>query len=138
MNGFFNRLQHRFAEWMRGRRGVDRLSNALVIVGVALIVANMLTGFDPLSWLALVALVIAVARSFSRNITAREREDEAYEVLMAKPRALFSNAGTAWKNRKTTAYFKCKGCGTVLSVPRGKGTIRVTCPKCHTQEVRKS
>ena len=34
--------------------------------------------------------------------------------------------------------FKCKKCGAVLSVPRGKGTLRVTCPQCYEQTVRKS
>ena len=43
-----------------------------------------------------------------------------------------------WTNRKTTRYFKCKGCGQVLSVPRGKGTLRVVCPKCKTETKQKS
>ena len=33
-----------------------------------------------------------------------------------------------WKGRKTTAYLKCPNCGQMLSVPKGKGKIRVTCP----------
>ena len=136
--GFFNRLQYRFADWMRGRRGVDRLSNALIIVAIVLIVIDMLTGIGLFYLLALIALALSLFRTFSRNIAARERENTAYEALMAKPRTFFSNMRTAWRNRKTTIYFKCSGCGAVLSVPRGKGTIRVTCPKCHTQQVRKS
>ena len=38
-----------------------------------------------------------------------------------------------WKDRKTTAYLKCPNCGQMLSVPKGKGKIRVTCPKCHAK-----
>ena len=38
-----------------------------------------------------------------------------------------------WKGRKTTAYLKCPNCGQMLSVPKGKGKIRVTCPKCHAK-----
>ena len=34
--------------------------------------------------------------------------------------------------------FKCKKCGAVLSVPRGKGTLRVVCPKCKTETTKKS
>ncbi len=136
--GFFNRFQYRLANWMSGRRGVDRLSNALIILAVALIVVDMLTGIGLFYLLALAVIALSLFRTLSRNMAARERENAAYEELMAKPRALFSNTGTAWRNRKTTIYFKCDGCGTVLSVPRGKGTIRVTCPKCRAQQVRKS
>lgn len=38
-----------------------------------------------------------------------------------------------WKQRKTTAFLKCPNCGQMLSVPKGKGKIRVTCPKCHAK-----
>ena len=38
-----------------------------------------------------------------------------------------------WKKRKTNAFLKCPNCGQMLSVPKGKGKIIVTCPKCHTK-----
>ncbi len=135
---FFNRFPYRLAAWMEGRRGVDHLSNSLVIVAIACIVLDMLTGIEIIYAIGLVALVVALLRIFSRNIAARERENAAYERLMTKPRAFFSGGSAMWKNRKTTVYFRCCSCNTLLSVPRGKGTIRVTCPKCHTQQVRKS
>ena len=34
---------------------------------------------------------------------------------------------------KEHRYFKCPNCGQMLSVPKGKGKIRVTCPKCHAK-----
>ena len=43
-----------------------------------------------------------------------------------------------WKERKTKAFLKCPQCGTMLSVPRGKGKIIVTCPKCHARMETKS
>ena len=43
-----------------------------------------------------------------------------------------------WKERKTTAFLKCPQCGTMLSVPRGKGKIIVTSPKCHARMETKS
>lgn len=43
-----------------------------------------------------------------------------------------------WKERKTTAFLKCPNCGQILSVPKGKGKIRVTCPKCHAKMETKS
>lgn len=38
-----------------------------------------------------------------------------------------------WKDRKTKAFLKCPTCGTTLAVPKGKGKLIVTCPKCHSK-----
>lgn len=38
-----------------------------------------------------------------------------------------------WTERKVTKFLKCPTCGQILSVPKGKGRIRVTCPKCRTK-----
>lgn len=38
-----------------------------------------------------------------------------------------------WKDRKTKVFLKCPTCGQTLSVPKGKGRMIVTCPKCHTR-----
>ena len=43
-----------------------------------------------------------------------------------------------WENRKTTKYIECPTCGQTLAVPKGKGKIRVTCPKCGTKVETKS
>lgn len=138
MRGFFERLQWKLTGWMQGRRGVDGLSNFLMGVGIILILLSIVPGLDILSWAAFLVLAVAVFRSFSKNIAARSRENEAYERFAEKPKKWFSVARKAWTNRKTTRYFKCKGCGTVLSVPRGKGTLRVVCPKCKTETMKKS
>ena len=110
----------------------------LIIVGLVLTLASVVPGLDLLSWVALACLALALFRCFSRNEHKRASENEAYRRIVAKPKQAVSVAGKAWKNRKTTCYFKCKKCGAVLSVPRGKGTLRVTCPQCHEQTVRKS
>ena len=73
-----------------------------------------------------------------KNIAARSKENAAFEQAVQKPKRWIALQRKAWANRKTTRYFKCKGCGTVLSVPRGKGTLRVVCPKCKTETTKKS
>ncbi|RDB61361.1 hypothetical protein C1878_11630 [Gordonibacter sp. 28C] len=138
MRGFLERLQWKMAAWMQGRNGVDGLSNFLMGVGIILILASIIPGLDLLSWLALVFLLVAVIRSFSKNISARSKENEAFEHAVEKPKRWFALKRKAWTNRSTTRYFKCKGCGTVLSVPRGKGTLRVVCPKCKAETTKKS
>ena len=43
-----------------------------------------------------------------------------------------------WEDRKTHRYFTCEVCKTVFRVPKGKGSIEVTCPKCGDKKIRKS
>ncbi len=138
MRGFFERLQWKIAAWMQGRNGVDGLSNFLMGVGIILIILSVLPGLDLLSWVVLAVLAVALFRSFSKNIAARSKENAAFERAVQRPKRWFALKRKEWANRKTTRYFKCKGCGTVLSVPRGKGTLRVVCPKCKTETTKKS
>jgi len=35
-------------------------------------------------------------------------------------------------------YFDCPKCRQMVRVPRGKGKISITCPKCREKFVRKS
>lgn len=137
MKGFFEQLQWKMAGWMQGRHGVDGLSNFLMVAGFVFIVLSVIPGLDFFSWLALVLLMLSLLRSFSKNELKRSEENERYTRFIAKPKSTVSLASKRWKNRKTTTYFKCS-CGKILSVPRGKGKIRVTCPNCHTLTERKS
>ena len=138
MGNFFNQLSWRFASWMQGRNGNDHLGFALTVLCLVLLVASSFSGLDVLWYIALVAIILAVWRMFSRNISKRRAENEAFLRLIDRPRKAVSVAVKRFRNRKTTMYFKCEGCKTVLSVPRGKGRIKVTCPKCHRQTIRKS
>ena len=138
MKGFLERLLWMLSGLMQGRRGADTFSNFLVVAGIVLLFASLIPGLDLLSWVALIVLAYSLFRSYSKNIAARDRENATFERIVEKPRKQLSLMRKKWTNRKTTRYFKCKGCGQVLSVPRGKGTLRVVCPKCKTETKQKS
>lgn len=149
-------------DFMNGRRGVDELTTTLGGASMILALIGSIFSIFWLGWIALILVVIALLRAFSSNIDARERENEMFRDLLAKTplgngmpgasraQGPAGNAGasdfdrkkrtaqTMWENRKTTMYFKCKNCGQLLSVPRGKGRIRVTCPKCGTKVEKRS
>jgi hypothetical protein len=101
----------------------------------------LLSGFRVLWWMYFIALALMIwsaFRTLSRNIAARQRERRAYLRLTAKPRAARALQKNKWRDRKTHCYFKCKQCRAVLRVPKHKGTIDVTCPKCHRVTVKKT
>lgn len=137
-NGGNGNWKFRMAQWMQGRYGLDELSQALMIVACALIVVNFFVHSGILSTLALIGMILSIFRMYSRNFAKRRAELDTYQRLMVRPKREWRLLNQRWINRKTTVYFKCKGCGTVLNVPKGKGKLRVTCPKCGTKTERKS
>lgn len=123
---------------MQGRNGNDQLGATSLILCFVFLLIYMFTGLDFLWIVGIAALAYSIFRTLSRNVHKRQAENQAFLQLVSKPRKTISVAIKAIRNRKTTMYFKCESCKTVLSVPRGKGRIKVTCPKCHHQTIRKS
>lgn len=130
MKSFLQNLQCKMANGMRGRYGGDSLANACIAASVILLVVDMALGTGLLAVLAYALLVWTLFRCFSRNIGKRRSEDEAWRRAVAKPKSAWKTASIMWRDRKTTKYFRCPQCRTLLWVPKGKGTLRVTCPYC--------
>lgn len=131
MGNFFNNLGYRLIRFMQGRNGMDTLARWALGAGIVLTVLDFFFGSFIFSTLGLACLIYSMFRCYSKNIAARAMENARFESWARKPRAAFDRFNTRWDNRKTKKYFKCAQCGQSLSVPRGKGTLRVTCPKCH-------
>ena len=104
-----------------GRYGIDELTQALMLLGCGFVLVNFFAHSSILSTLALLLMALGIFRCYSRNIAARARELAKYQDVMVKPKAWWRLLNKKWVNRKTTIYFKCKGCGAVLNVPKGKG-----------------
>ena len=146
-------------DFMKGRNGADELTIVMGFAGIIIAMIGSMARIQWLSWIAIAVIVIGVLRGLSKNIDARRKENEAFVAATANVPGLASLGGGAaaastsraagtskedferakrtakkmWKGRKTTAYLKCPNCGQMLSVPKGKGKIRVTCPKCHAK-----
>mgnify|MGYP001309340287 CR=1 FL=1 len=141
-------------DFMKGRNGADELT---IVMGFAGIIIAMIGSMARIQWLSWIAIAVIVLGD------ARRKENDAFVTATANVPGLGKfvaslgggaaaanasrTAGTSkedferakrtakkmWKGRKTTAYLKCPNCGQMLSVPKGKGKIRVTCPKCHAK-----
>ena len=138
MRNFFARMASRLQRFMYGRYGSDELT--LFIMGAALLFF-LLSGFRALWFLYFVGallLIWATFRSLSRNLAARRRERERYLRIVAKPKNFFKLQKNKHRDRKTHKYFHCAHCRAILRVPRGKGKIDVTCPRCHKVTVKKT
>ncbi len=124
-------LMQKFQRFMMGRYGTDQFSLALLILGLVLSLCGMLF-FRPLYFLADALYVYTLFRFFSRNIAARQRENQWFFKVW---RPIGNWAGLQrrkFAQRKEYKYFKCPHCKQQLRAPRGRGAIEVTCQKCHT------
>lgn len=121
-------MRERFMRFMYGRYGVDRLCRMLVTAALVLLVISTLIRSNLLYFLSLGALLYSYYRAFSKNIQARYKEAAAYEQFKNKIK------GTPKRLRELKVYkiFKCPSCSQKIRIPRHKGNIEITCPKCKT------
>ncbi len=138
MRNFFSNLSQRIAQSMQGRNGMDTLARVALGAAIVFLFINVFLGNFIFSLLSLVCILYCLFRVLSRNTEARERENDGFTSWFGRIRRSFTRLRNRWTNRDTTKYFKCSKCGQSLSVPRNKGTLRVTCPKCHTTTTIKS
>lgn len=83
-------------------------------------------------------LLVCYIRIFSRNREKRVQENYAYYALRGRVTGWLSGKKKRIADSRTHRYFKCPSCGQQVRVPKGRGMIAITCPKCHTEFRKKS
>ena len=118
------------SHFMMGRYGTDKLNVAILGVGMF---ACLLTVFVKVPVLDLIFTILsyglmiwAIFRMLSRNTYKRYQENRKYLRLIERV-----------KDREHR-YFDCPRCRQPVRVPRGKGKIAITCPKCKEKFVKKT
>lgn len=139
MYNFFYRLKNKIAYFMQGRYGLDELFGAMLIASLILTIISRMVSF--VSWLGLFGdfiLLLAILRCISRNFEARRRELSAYLRIKNNVKGFFARAKKRRAESKTHRFFKCRVCHATLRVPKGKGKIQITCPKCGTKIIKRT
>ena len=131
-------MRDKFSRFMIGRYGTDEFSRFLLWVSVILMVLNFFVHREGLSLLVFALLGFVYFRMFSKNI--QKRYDENCRFLAVKSRVLrgFDSRRSTLEDLKTHHIYRCPQCRQKIRVPRGKGKICITCPKCRTEFTRKS
>ena len=134
MNGL-RRLGQKFRyglqRFMEGRYGTDKLNMAILCAACAIVL--IYTFFVPEGpvrlalWAVSYALMVwAICRTLSRNTYKRYEENRKVLRFLEQ-----------LKDRDHR-YFDCPRCRQRVRVPRGKGKISISCPKCHEKFVKKT
>ena len=128
--GFLRRIGNALVRFMYGRNGADQLCMAMILTALALNTVEIFVKHDLvyviLHTLSTVLTVWMIFRMFSKNLAKRRAENAKFLQLVWWP---LKRKFTAVKDREHK-YFTCPNCRTVCRVPRGKGKIVITCPKC--------
>ena len=126
---------------MAGRYGVDEYSRFPNIVALVSLVLSILfnNGLSVFFWLlAIISLVWTYFRMFSRNTYKRRAENNAYLTIRYNMTRKLSGLKQRMQQKRYYRFYKCPKCGITTRVPKGKGKIRITCPKCGEIFQRKS
>lgn len=124
-------FEQKLAAWLRGRNGSDELATCAIVVAFILVILNIFVRSMVLSIIALVLMVYSWFRMASKNLEARENENAVFVEFIGPLRPWLRNPAQAMAETRSYKHFKCPECGQRVRVPRGKGKIRVRCPKCH-------
>lgn len=137
-------MKEKFLRFMQGRYGVDQFSKFTIGAAfVTIVLSVFLRRSAPaissvLDFLGMFAIVYTYYRIFSRNIAQRVRENQKYLSYTAKIRSRFQREKRLMEQRKTHHIYTCPGCGQKIRIPRGRGKIEISCPKCNTKFVKRS
>ena len=134
-------VREKLERFMEGRYGMDQLSRFMDFAALALLIVSLfIKGMagSILFYAAVVLIVWSYIRIFSRNTHKRYVENERFLSLTGRLLSGFSNRRYHQEQRKIYKYFYCPGCRQKVRVPKGKGRICITCPKCRREFVRRS
>ena len=141
-------MKDRFNQFMQGRYGADDLSKFMMGLAVALMLLNLFLRIGLINTLVIVLIVLIYVRMFSKNIQRRYQENLKFMELKNRITGPFRSKGGVSgmaenmkkqaMDRKENHIYKCPSCGQKIRIPRGKGTIIVTCPKCKREFQKKS
>ncbi|MBP0986506.1 MAG: hypothetical protein IKX09_04875 [Oscillospiraceae bacterium] len=138
-----DRISYLFSRIFIGRCGFDGLSRFLMAsVPLPLLLSMLLRkaagGYISmfLFAVAMVLFVWSVWRAFSSQLYNRKCENDHF-ISSSMYRSV-SDTVTRLSQIREYRFFRCRTCRTWLRVPRGKGKIRIDCPKCGTSFIAKS
>ena len=130
-------MRDKLMRFMMGRYGNDKFNQFLMFTALVSIVLSWFTS-NIFYTIAVVLMVYAYFRMFSKNIYKRAAENQKYLQYEYKAKNFFRKKKNELAQRKTHHIYKCPNCKQKIRVPRGRGRIAITCRKCNTEFVKNS
>lgn len=131
-------MREKIYQFMQGRYGSDDLSKFLLGTELVMVLLNMFTRkyiFHLLFW---VIFFYNLYRMFSKNHTARFNENRKFLDCKNRIKYQWENHRKLREQKKIYHIYSCPYCKQKIRIPKGKGTIIVTCPKCKREFGKRS
>ena len=125
-------------KFMTGRYGPDNLGVTTIVLSLVFYLLYGVTGFSLFVYVSYVLLFLAVFRMLSRNLLRRRAENDRFIRYWWPVRTRIVRIFSNTRQKRTHRFFRCPGCRNNLRVPKGKGKLQVTCPKCGERFIKKS
>ena len=121
-------ITRKAGRFMIGRNGFDELGNAIVWAVIVVDILYMFTGYEVLHIVYTVGLIYWLFRIFSKNVAKRREENEKYRKFAGLIKARLTQS-------RDYKFYTCSKCGANVRVPRHRGKLEVTCPKCGEKKI---
>ena len=134
-------MMQRFMRFMYGRYGMDEFNFFLLVFAMVVLIIAIFVPVPAsliIRLIALAATAFAVFRELSKNRYARNKELKAYNKIRFAITGVFKRIKIRFSQRKTHRFYRCPECKTTVRVPKGRGKIKISCPKCGNTFIRKS
>lgn len=135
-------MKEKFQRFMVGRYGADELAKAMSVWMMVCLVLSMFARMLPVLsifyWIGLGLMIYSLYRMFSRNVSKRYEENQKFLNYRYQAAVKKDAAKKRWAQRSIYRFYKCPSCKQKVRVPKGRGKICITCPKCKTEFVKRS
>lgn len=135
-------MKEKLQRFMIGRYGADEFSKALSNMAlVCLIISMFASKLEILYifyWVGVGLMIFSCYRMFSKNVAKRYDENQKYRNFRYRMVTKFDAAKKRFAQRNTYRFFKCPECKQRVRVPKGRGKICITCPKCKHEFIKRS
>lgn len=130
-----NNWKYKLYQFMQGRYGMDSFGRFLLVVSLIVVLLSNFRLLHILYFPAILLLAYVYFRMMSKNIYKRQRENQKFLAIKENFCGKNGGLGGRFRGRGTGDnsqynFYRCRSCGQVIRVPKGKGTLKITCPKC--------
>ena len=131
-------MKDKFQRFITGRYGVDELGKYSLYLTIALLIIGLFARSRFLNGIIFIIVLLLYFRMFSRNFAQRRKENEIFLTYKNQVLRFFNKEKQMAQERMKFHIYTCPSCGQKIRIPRGKGKIAITCPKCKTEFIKKS
>jgi len=134
-------FRDRMYRFMIGRNGVDQLGRFCLFVSLGLVILTWFTHWGILYLAAMALLGYSYFRMMSKNVSHRYLENQRFLQIADRITPVFRNAWVKLKSMAPSNPYRvyvCPTCKQKVRVPKGKGRIEISCPRCHGTFIKRT